>query len=92
MDVQSSLLVYYLPAFHPAKFFAEIAKSFSPGQFTKFSKFETNSVERFAATGSGFSNYCGTRKLMVNNINDEVEYVMNGIIQVDEVEAEVNNL
>ena len=29
---------------------------------------------------------------MVNNINDEVEYVMNGIIQVDEVEAEVNNL
>ena len=29
---------------------------------------------------------------MVNNINYEVEYVMNGIIQVDEVEAEVNNL
>lgn len=29
---------------------------------------------------------------MVNNINDEVEYVMNEIIQVDEVEAEVNNL
>ena len=49
-------------------------------------------MERFAATGTGFSNYCGTRKLMVNNINYEVEYVMNGIIQVDEVEAEVNNL
>ena len=29
---------------------------------------------------------------MVNNINDEFEYVMNGIIRVDEVEAEVNNL
>ena len=29
---------------------------------------------------------------MVNNINDEVEYVMNEIIQVDKVEAEVNNL
>ena len=29
---------------------------------------------------------------MVNNINYEVEYVMNGIIQVEEVEAEVNNL
>ena len=29
---------------------------------------------------------------MVNNINYEVEYVMKGIIQVDEVEVEVNNL
>lgn len=43
-------------------------------------------MERFAATGTGFSNYCGTRKLIVNDINGEVEYVMNGIIQVDKGE------